>query len=678
MDYFPTASSLFEDIVYKVVDMCVRSNKESLNAKLPAVILLSNDLRRLSVNSVRKKSGTISSDFKSTPNRSQSLYRPHSEMAARNPCPWTCARCTFINSRIALQCEVCDNLKPISFNHVLSSASEGSPRKQNNRKRLIESSQQSNSDREVILIDDDDTSSDAQTDLVYSVSASSGRRRRSSSSSKEEIQFESKSSSVESSDDHYEDYGRTSEDYWHELFLLGIKPCSSVSGEFMLHVYDLEFSSIIEELNRMQPPAVLIFNTHHHYSGDRDKGSTDFHNYNPSTLSIRGRRFGYKSSSDPDFVANKGGKARYIANNDSVCSVEEYVANILNGAETGHSTSHAKSKIENVRSSSSSAPDEVDDFMYADMLQKTDGLGWRSLHCEGSPLKSLFALFLWDDVIFCDVPDVFISPYQSKPLDLNYSNFSRSVIRLRALAKKLKELWVYDNDEIIRVIGNSYRKHYKQICKGMNWNYSLDFLQLVAVCLGGVNLVCIFRALFVNFKFLSAGMPDLLSIRMRKISRSADGCANESCLSEVLDLSKLLRPGWETVAAEGDSSWDDLTNLTRKKQSPLNTTSTLALFSQAADDRSTLTEYVNGVDLESNKHEERTDIATIEDLKLPADSEGVKHVYESMLLEVKGPNDSLAPNQLLWSFILSQSKGNVKSYVGYVKEDTKRTSRKDA
>lgn len=48
--------------------------------------------------------------------------------------------------------------------------------------------------------------------------------------------------------------------------------------------------------------------------------------------------------------------------------------------------------------------------------------GW---HCEGSVLRSLFGLLLWEE-IFSDQPDVFLTPYQDAPLDLCFPSFFRS------------------------------------------------------------------------------------------------------------------------------------------------------------------------------------------------------------------------------------------------------------
>lgn len=68
-------------------------------------------------------------------------------------------------------------------------------------------------------------------------------------------------------------------------------------------------------------------------------------------------------------------------------------------------------------------PDD-DDLLHPDFITAIDGGGWQGWHCEGSFIRSLFGLLLYD-IIFYDVKDenVFITPYQDSPLDLAYSSF---------------------------------------------------------------------------------------------------------------------------------------------------------------------------------------------------------------------------------------------------------------
>mmetsp|Transcript_11106 Transcript_11106/g.22119 ORF Transcript_11106/g.22119 Transcript_11106/m.22119 type:complete len:86 (+) Transcript_11106:233-490(+) len=43
---------------------------------------------------------------------------------------------------------------------------------------------------------------------------------------------------------------------------------------------------------------------------------------------------------------------------------------------------------------------------------------WNGVHCEGSLILDLFILLMWE-VVFADIPDAFLTPYQSFPRDLS-------------------------------------------------------------------------------------------------------------------------------------------------------------------------------------------------------------------------------------------------------------------
>ncbi len=63
---------------------------------------------------------------------------------------------------------------------------------------------------------------------------------------------------------------------------------------------------------------------------------------------------------------------------------------------------------------------DVDDS--AEFQSAVDGDGWQGWHCEGSVLYAIFGLLMWD-VIYSDLPDVFLTPYQDAPLDMLYSSY---------------------------------------------------------------------------------------------------------------------------------------------------------------------------------------------------------------------------------------------------------------
>ena len=146
---FPSAPVLFEDIVYKALDTFTHLNGMSLIQKSTKVILLSNYLRLLALSSIKNIKDL---EIKCTPYGSSAINRSPSELVMLDTDRWACVRCTYINSIITLQCDVCGSIKPVC---MASSSSEKSPKRQQ-LKRSIESIQQSILVREVIVIDDDD------------------------------------------------------------------------------------------------------------------------------------------------------------------------------------------------------------------------------------------------------------------------------------------------------------------------------------------------------------------------------------------------------------------------------------------------------------------------------------------------------------------------------------------
>ena len=65
--------------------------------------------------------------------------------------------------------------------------------------------------------------------------------------------------------------------------------------------------------------------------------------------------------------------------------------------------------------------------------------GWFGLHCEGACFRSLFGLLFWDVNFSSSVPDVFLTPFQDAPLDLNtFPDFY--VNRKHEILEKVQEL----------------------------------------------------------------------------------------------------------------------------------------------------------------------------------------------------------------------------------------------
>ncbi|ELR15418.1 VRRNUC domain containing protein, partial [Acanthamoeba castellanii str. Neff] len=132
-----------------------------------------------------------------------------------------------------------------------------------------------------------------------------------------------------------------------------------------------------------------------------------------------------------------------------------------------------------------------------------EGRGWAGMHSENGIFKTLFGLLMWD-VLFADVPGVFLTPFQVAPMDLATDAFATSrrslieqrlqEIRSQSMPKLLAEAWI----------------HYGTQCLGVDWRYSLQHLQVVASCIGGNALANIFQLLAEDYKGWGHGLPDLL------------------------------------------------------------------------------------------------------------------------------------------------------------------------
>lgn len=132
--------------------------------------------------------------------------------------------------------------------------------------------------------------------------------------------------------------------------------------------------------------------------------------------------------------------------------------------------------------------------------------GWDGVHSESGFFTMLFALIFWD-ILFSSVPDVFQTPYQTFPLDLRtdaFYEFRKDVIEERLSAI---EMGTFDGNKV----KNLFLIHEGTYCIGVNWEkYSVNFFVDVFEGLGGKACSVIMRALAMDYRNYSSGMPDLV------------------------------------------------------------------------------------------------------------------------------------------------------------------------
>ena len=142
--------------------------------------------------------------------------------------------------------------------------------------------------------------------------------------------------------------------------------------------------------------------------------------------------------------------------------------------------------------------------------------GWTGLHCEGSPMRTLFGLLMWDVIFIDDVPNVFATAFQRCPLDFGMEEFAQA--RETPIKEKLLEISIMTKLQLIKHIFFLWDLHYGTECI-IPWDrIQVEILSVIAGCLGGKHLSNIFSVLASNYRHWGGGLPDLLLWRIKNRS----------------------------------------------------------------------------------------------------------------------------------------------------------------
>jgi Fanconi-associated nuclease 1 len=131
--------------------------------------------------------------------------------------------------------------------------------------------------------------------------------------------------------------------------------------------------------------------------------------------------------------------------------------------------------------------------------------GWKGYHCEGRLVRTLFA-YLFYDVLFTYIPNVFQTPFQTCPLDLHTDAFYPS--RLSEINHRLNEI---SSGRAPTLIQNIWNAHFeRQTCVvGLDWTYPLDDLLEITELFPGEALASVCKVLAQEYGQRGGGMPDL-------------------------------------------------------------------------------------------------------------------------------------------------------------------------
>jgi Fanconi-associated nuclease 1 len=131
--------------------------------------------------------------------------------------------------------------------------------------------------------------------------------------------------------------------------------------------------------------------------------------------------------------------------------------------------------------------------------------GWKGYHSEGGIVRTLFG-YLFYDILFTYVPNVFQTEFQTCPLDLHTDVFYPS--RASEINHRLVEITNGDAERIIRQIHE--RESAAQPCAiGIDWSFELDDLIEIVQCFRGEALATICKVMAQEYQQRGGGIPDL-------------------------------------------------------------------------------------------------------------------------------------------------------------------------
>ncbi|KUI60895.1 hypothetical protein VP1G_08076 [Cytospora mali] len=137
--------------------------------------------------------------------------------------------------------------------------------------------------------------------------------------------------------------------------------------------------------------------------------------------------------------------------------------------------------------------------------------GWKGYHSEGGILRTLFA-YLFYDVLFLYIPNVFQTAYQTCPLDLHTDAFYPT--RASEINHRLADISNGEAPRIICEVDAAHRER-RTCVVGLNWDYELEDLVELAGCFPGEALAAVCKVMAQEYRQRGGGVPDLVLWRTR-------------------------------------------------------------------------------------------------------------------------------------------------------------------
>ncbi|KAL8848431.1 MAG: hypothetical protein Q9221_006538 [Calogaya cf. arnoldii] len=131
--------------------------------------------------------------------------------------------------------------------------------------------------------------------------------------------------------------------------------------------------------------------------------------------------------------------------------------------------------------------------------------GWKGYHSEGGIIRTLFG-YLFYDVLFTYIPNVFQTAFQTCPLDLHTDAFYPS--RFSEINARLNEI---SNGHGIAILQRVHEKEKeRQTCVvGIDWGFEISDLVEIVECFAGEALSTICKVMAQEYGQRGGGIPDL-------------------------------------------------------------------------------------------------------------------------------------------------------------------------
>ncbi|KAG5960739.1 hypothetical protein E4U56_004205 [Claviceps arundinis] len=174
---------------------------------------------------------------------------------------------------------------------------------------------------------------------------------------------------------------------------------------------------------------------------------------------------------------------------------------------------------------------------------------WKGYHAEGGVLRTVFA-YLFYDILFLYIPNVFQTAYQTCPLDLHTDAFFSA--RASEINHRLVEVANGEGERLLRQVWE--REHERRTSVvGLNWDFDIEDMAELVRCFEGSALAAVCKVMAQEYRQRGGGVPDLILWRVAEDVSAEAGADNKTAGA----------PRGEVMFAEVKSANDRLSDTQR-------------------------------------------------------------------------------------------------------------------